>query len=296
MFDAVRFFIDYGIPHYFEGKNVSPGWVNVQCPFHSDSNHLGYSPEGYFVCWKCGGHKIEKVIEGLLSCSWHTAKDLARDYTSEMSVRRVLNKKTTQGVTMVIPPGTSLSKHHRRYLKNRNFDPDYIVEKYKITGTGPMEEWKGKNYQLRIIIPIIENGKIISFQGRDITNKQELRYKGCPIELSVKNYKHTLYNLDNCPGTSIRLVEGITDVWRMGDGYAATFGTSISDYQLATLSRYKNIVFLFDPETEAQEKARKGAEKLAAIGENVEMVELTTGCDPGDLTEDQAEKLRKLLM
>jgi DNA primase len=299
MFDALRFFRDYGINYFDSGNNVSPGWINISCVFHPDSNHLGYSPEGKFYCWKCGGHHVETVISRLLVCSSREAKRIVSDYEAANRSRRVLNKKensakiTNKKINL---PGEELSKYHRRYLKKRNFSPRHLIDKYGIVGTGPSELWRKRDFQLRVIIPIIEDGKLISFQGRDITDKQKLRYKGCPIEESRKHYKHTLYNIDNCPGSTIRLVEGITDVWRMGDGYAATFGTTMTDYQIKLLTRYEHIYFIFDPEAEAQQKATRAAEKLASFGKRVERVVLDKKCDPGDLSEKEADELRNLLI
>jgi DNA primase len=300
MFDAERFYKDYHIPYWTGGKNVTPGWINVSCPYHADTNHLGYSPDGSYNCWKCGPHTVTSVIAHLLAISSGEAKKVVREYDVLVISRRRLNevksaKYVGKNIKTAGLPGTSLGKYHTRYLKKRGFNPDDIIAKYHVTGTGPAARWLERDFKLRIIIPIIEDGQIISFQARDITDKQELRYKGCPIELSVRHYKHTLYNIDNCPGSSIRLVEGITDVWRMGDGYAATFGTSMTDYQISLLARYQRILFLFDPEKEAQERARKGAEKLAAIGKEVELIELEKDCDPGDLSEEEAKQLRGLL-
>ena len=288
---------EYSVPYYTEGKNVTPGWINVSCPFHQDSNHMGFSPDGTFNCWKCGSHSVNKVISRLLHLDQKTTRQVLSEYNSESITRNRLNKKTTTKAhaSKVEPPGGPLSKYHKRYLKRRNFSPRFITEKYGVLGTGPLTYWKKKDFSLRLIIPIVQKGRIVSFQGRDITDKDSLRYKGCPVELSVQHYKQTLYNIDNCPGTTIRLVEGITDVWRMGDGYACTFGTSMTDYQVKELIPYNRIYFIFDPEPEAQARAKKVAEKLAAIGKDVELIELEAGCDPGDLTNEQAAELRSLL-
>lgn len=297
MFDLEKFCKDYNIQYWTYGKNVSPGWVNVSCPYHEDSNHLGFSPEGKFHCWKCGGHHAVSVIRNILSIDERQAKQILNQYkTHRSNVSKLNNKIINENFSVKIElPGSRLGKFHKRYLASRGFDPDVIETKYKVTGTGPCARWAGFDFALRIIIPIYENGILISFQARDITNKQKLRYKGCPIEKSRKHYKKTLYNIDNCPGRSIRLVEGITDVWRMGDGYAATFGISMTDHQVSLLSRYDRIFFVFDPEPEAQQKAKKVAEKLCAIGKDVELIELDFRGDPGDLSDSQAKELRKLL-
>ena len=52
------------------------------------------------------------------------------------------------------------------------------------------------------------------------------------MEKSVVNYKDILYNMDRVQGEKVVVVEGITDVWRMGDGFVASFGTTLTSAQI----------------------------------------------------------------
>ena len=46
---------DLGIDYKLSGKNVTSGWIEVNCPFCGDpSYHLGISPTNLFHCWRCG--------------------------------------------------------------------------------------------------------------------------------------------------------------------------------------------------------------------------------------------------
>ncbi len=110
--------------------------------------------------------------------------------------------------------------------------------------------------------------------------------------------KSVLYNLDNATGRRVCLVEGPADVWRMGDGFVCSFGTDVTQAQVRLLSRYKEVFIMFDPEPEARIKARKVAEELSILGggTDVWLVDMEEyRCDPGDLTEEQAQKLRREL-
>jgi DNA primase len=301
MFNVEQFLKDYHINYWTEGKNVSPGFINTQCIHCEDSsNHLGWNlSKEYLNCWKCGQHSLDYTISKLLQISKGRAQDIIFEYQDTTVLRSKLNKKEAQATSIKLP-GVTLSKFHKQYLKNRNYNPDYIIEKYKVLGTGPNEKFKGieKEYDfgLRIIIPIFHKNQLVSFQGRDITNKQKLRYKGCSIQDSVINYKHTLYNMDNCKGNKICVLEGITDVWRMGDGFVATYGTSLTQTQIRLLSDYKDIIFLFDSEDlEAQEKAKKYSYQLSSMGRNVEIIDLENDSDPGDLSEKEVNYIRKEL-
>lgn len=297
-FDAFRFLKDYNIQYFTEGTNVSPGWVNIRCILCNDhSSHGGFNPQyGYYNCWRCGRHQLDLIVSKLLNISRSQARDVIYEYSGYYAVTKSLNKKRPTAKQLKLPGSTILSKFHKKYLQQRGFDPNYIQSKYGITATGPGEKWDGSDFSLRIIIPIYYQNQIISFQGRDITDRHKLRYKGCPIEKSVMNYKSILYNIDNCRGKRIVVTEGITDVWRMGDGFCASFGTAITRWQIKELNRYDEIFFLFDPEPEAQAKAQDVARQLASLGKYTEILILDSGKDPADLSDEEAEYLRKELL
>lgn len=123
-----------------------------------------------------------------------------------------------------------------------------------------------------------------------------MRYRNLPIEESVINPKHLLYNLDNCPGSHAFLMEGVTDVWRFGDGFVATMGTSLDSAQIGLIAkRYNSITFLFDPEHEAQSKAKKHARTLSSLGLRVEVIDLELDHDPGDCSPAEVASIKTAL-
>jgi DNA primase len=135
----------------------------------------------------------------------------------------------------------------------------------------------------------------VSFQGRDITNKQKTRYKACNKEDEAVFHKDILYNLDNCQKETIVVVEGIFDAVRIGNDCAATFGTEWTIEQFILLrNRFKRIFVIYDNEREAQNKAIKLAMGLNALGKDVENFKLDGG-DPADLSPDDVLCLRKEL-
>lgn len=296
-FNAVNFLNDHDIPFWEEGKNVTPGWVNICCPLPDctdTSNHGGFNPEkGYYNCWKCGWHPVEKVIEALLNCTIATAERIKRNYQMDSNGNMPTDKKFVPAESIQPPYGADdLQGRHKAYLDRRGFDPKYLARKYHLMGTNHLGD-----YKFRIIAPIFLNGKMVSYQGRDITDKAELRYKACPIEKEIVHHKHILYNIDNCNSDRIVIVEGITDVWRLGDGSACTFGTRTTQEQVNfLLSRdFKRIYILFDSEAEAQLHAKNLAWKLQASNCKTELIELSEG-DPGELSDTDAKKLMEDLL
>jgi len=114
-------------------------------------------------------------------------------------------------------------------------------------------------YSHRIIIPILYKNKIVSYQARDITGKAELKYKACKKENEIMQHKHICYGIDKIKDGVAIIVEGVTDVWRIGAGAIAMFGTSFTMQQVNFLVKnLSRVHILFDfGEKQAQEKAKK---------------------------------------
>lgn len=299
--DALRFCRDHGVMFSLSGKNVRPGWVHFCCPICDDhSNHGGFNPEnGTYACWRCNGSHPNIIISKLLHISSSEAQKVYEEYEGATSMRKALNREKGPKPTKIDLPGGSLRTPHVKYLQKRGFDPDEIMDRFGVLGTGPTETWEGCDFRLRIIIPIYDlQGRLVNFQGRDITNRQELRYKGPPVDKVPLHHKHTLYGAHTARNTSrIVAVEGVMDQWRMGDGFVCTFGTSLTSQQIYLLSQWDEVIFLFDPEPEAQKRAREYGTQLAALGRSVEIIsaDFGAGRDPGDLSPTEAQEVRREL-
>jgi len=107
--------------------------------------------------------------------------------------------------------------------------------------------------------------------------------------------KSLLYNIDNVR-KSIVVVEGITDVWRIGMGSVAIMGMEFSKEQLALIAKVevKNVFVMFDSGEVEQKKANRLAMNLSGVVDHVEVIELPEG-DPGDLSESDVNHLREEL-
>jgi len=296
--DFLQFCKDYNIDYQI----IADGWVNVECPIcrhHGDRGYKGgfniYG--GYFNCWACGGHNLNTVIMELLGIQYHEVENVLAPYLNQLSVRKQLNKKTST-VNKIELPIDTLDDHCKRYLIKRNYDPELIEEKYKVTGTPLIGPWAG-----RLIIPIYYNKKLVSFQGRSLYSKAKckelniLRYKTLEPEASVVNPKTVLYNLDNCTKDYGALFEGAFDVWRFGNNCMATLGTSTTPEQHILLAeRFKKLFIIFDPEKEAQERAEKLARQVSALGGiNVEVINTELKHDPGDMSNKEVNYIKKEL-
>ncbi|MDD5651583.1 MAG: toprim domain-containing protein [Candidatus Nanoarchaeia archaeon] len=299
MIDFIRLLKDYSIDYV----QLVDGWINFNCPYHDNGTRgfkAGYNIYGNYVyCWKCGYHKIEKILSDILNISYNLTKTIVQEYSTEEVIRNKLNKKTNK-INKIKLPGEEIKKNDKfyNYIKKRNFNPEYIIKTYNIKSGGLIGF-----YNFRIIIPIYFNNKLVSFQARSIYSSKKcddlgiLRYITNSIEKSIIDPKYILYNIDNCKKDFIVLVEGIFDCWRLGpNNIAATMGTSMTEEQINLLAyRYKKIIFLFDNEKDAQKRAKKYGELLVSLGKEVEIFNPEFKHDPGDYTKEEKKIVRKEL-
>lgn len=278
---------DNGVQLDTEGKNVAVGWVQMKCFACDDpSNHLGYNLEKHFFsCWKCGTKQFKPTISALLNISQYEVNELLKQY-KERPQSITETDKPKRPTILQLPNGSiALSNRHRLYLWQRDFDPDILTERYNLYGTGHLG-----SYKFRIIIPVFHKGEMVSYLGRDITDKSDLRYKACTSLKEVRPHKDCLYGLDDVKGDSVVLVEGPADVWRLGQGAVAQFGMLTSIEQLKLLKRFKRRYIMLDSGENEFRQSKKLAAMLSGFsGENV-VVEMDSG-DPASMTQEDANAL-----
>lgn len=294
----VKLFTDYKIDF---NTRVNKGWTNITCPFCDDKTfNGGFNDAGdYYHCWKCGGHNFKQALARAVNIPFNEVDILIEQYAGRNSLLNKLNKKQSKAIKLTLPTDT-FTPAERKYLKQRDFSPRLLHEKYNVVGGGITGAWK-----YRIIIPLILNGKIVSWTGRSILSRQKInelkipRYKNLSIEQSVIDPKSILFNLDNCKSEIGVLTEGAFDVMRMGDGFFCSFGTELTQSQIAVIkSRFKKVFVMFDNEREAQIKARKFGLQIASIGVEVEVVDVYGDFgknDAGELNEEEVSVIRKEL-
>lgn len=299
-FDIKAYFENRLIDYHLEGeRNVSRGWVNIQCPFpycYDPSWHCGVNLESkFFNCYKCGEKgSVVKLVSKLEGCSWRKAKRIIHTFREDISNRLVFNPPDLYQSTNGSPPRnifpegatTDLPQIHRDYLSYRGFDSS-IIKKYKLRAC-----YTTGRYKYRLIIPIFLNNKIITFTSLDVTGRQSPKYKHQDLSSAVVAPKHTLYNIDSVTHEgNVAIVEGITDVWRIGDGAVCTFGTQYTKKQISLLiqKEIKNAFVLFDAEAEKQ--AQKLANILSGIVDKVILFYIDRD-DPDKLNKDDLLSIR----
>jgi DNA primase len=291
-FDVISFLTEYNIEWSSSGKNVQQGWVGITCPMPDCgdvSDHGGFNLEdGHYYCWKCGAQSVQIVIKNLLNCTFAEADRIYRKFVDKYVLQE--KKESINAKTVILPGNPDLMKCDVKYLKGRGFDPDYIKETYRIKGSDYAGDW-----MYRIIIPIYYQNKIVSFQGRDVTNKQYLRYKTLEKEKSIVDPKSIFYGLDDLKNDEIvGVVEGVFDRWRMGKGFIASLGKNITDNQVKILKQFKRVFFLIDSNDEKSKGfAVRACEQVSAFGSECVVLDMENGKDPGELTEQEVKEVRR---
>lgn len=289
----------FNIDYRIKGKDISNNFYGVECPFCPDGDHathLGIKITTKKIsCWRCGVRGT--VVKYLMAATGLSPKLILKKikqlsgsivYKDVESFDTSQNKHITVDIPKITYSEKELLKDHRQYLLKRKLDPDFIKDKYQIECVGPVGY-----YQNRIVIPFFHRKKVITFITRDITGKAEIPYLNCPKELSIISPKEWLYNIENVKDIAI-MVEGIFDVWNIGDGCVGTSGIEYTIKQLSLLKKVKRLFILFDPEELAQERAEKLAYDASTFVNDVNLIEYGTD-DPATLTATDIKHLRRSL-
>lgn len=293
---VINIYNNLGIRCWDKGNNVTIGWVNVQCPFCADaSNHCGVNPTTQiFSCWICGmkGSFVDLLVK-LTDLPFSECKNIIEDSTVSFKKRAIDQIKedlygieeeesqTSENIVTVLPRTFELITENTRssllrdYIKKRNLSIHTLIE----YGCGIC---RAGDYMHRMIIPVYYQGKLVSYQGADMTGFSDLKYQSAPLSMGrINDY---LYGLDEINRRMI-VVEGILDKWRTGKEAVAAFTSTVTEAQIKLIlsMELEELYFCFDPEVLAYYKAKKQAEKFRPFISTVEVVKLPFGYDPDKL-------------
>lgn len=262
------------------------GWIQIDCPFcapHSHKYHLGIVESGALSnCWRCGPHRTSEALALITGQDEGELFRLLRPLSDLPLLKRIKPKGRLQ-----LPKHGPLLPPHLRYLSGRGFIPDDLSTLWSIKGIGAQSR-----LSWRILIPILYQGEIVSWTTRSIGGNSA-RYINAKPEQEKIPAKDILYGLDFCSHVII-VVEGPTDVWRIGPGAAATMGTAYSEPQLDIISRFPVRYICFDREGPAQRRAARIISNIRSFpGETYNIV--LDSKDPGEAGRKEVRALRALL-
>lgn len=170
----------------------------------------------------------------------------------------------------------------------------------------------------RLVVPVTRGDDVAFFVARymakhpPLCKARNLPCARCGGTSKHERLKKTLYPKGAKPGRylynydvarhcrTVRLVEGVLDAIHIGRSAMATFGTSLSQYQLELLMRTaaEEIVIIWDRDLKAKpgqsgfEKAKKLADRLADLW-RVRVVELPDARDPDEHTREALVEMER---
>lgn len=301
----IKTYLDHHHIRYWEtGKNVSYGWIAIQCPWCDDHlNHLGINLNSKSInCFRCTvSGTVIKLVMKFDNIGFDTACQIIKNYSSfsqlsHKNYSELLAEREKLDQEALRKPKLDIIEHykfkkemqkfHRDFLISRRYDPDDL-KIYDLYFGRPIGD-----FALRIIIPISFQKQVVSFVARDATGKSNVPYVNCPNKIAHMDIKDTLYGIDSCKNDTVLVVEGILDKWRIGDDTVATYGDKYTSAQVELLRNYRRIFVLFDTEKNAQENAQNLCNDLNGFVSEVIRLELDRG-DPDDLDENDVKHFRK---
>jgi len=293
--DILQLYQDYSVDFLTEGhKHCRSGWVNTPCPYCTGNPgyHLSYNLQNdFYLCWRCGWHPVVPTVAKLIHLDIDKTRALIRRYGLLVPKTAELDTKEFNLKPHRLPSHTGpLAQNHIRYLEKRGFDPVYLQKEYHLLGTGPVNLLDGLNYKHRIVIPFIWDGREVSFDSRDITNKHIYKYMACPGDRELISHKSILYGKQSEWNDTGILVEGPTDVWRMGTSSFAVSGIKYTSKQVRCIAKtFNRVAVCFDGDPQARIQATKIVAELKFRGVNAFRVDIEG--DPGSMKQEEANYL-----
>lgn len=274
-----------------EHHHVTSGWIGVDCPYCSpDSHHFRMGLQigrERSNCWICGSHFF-----------WSALNRVTEFATSISALEKMLDpmetgkeKEEPQG-KFEFPPCEigPFRKPHIDYLRSRNFKPKQLTKLWDIKGIG----LASAKFAWSLFIPVFHNGFVVSWATRKLTEKGR-RYRKAGKHQEGLPAKNLLYGMDLVRGHSLIVMEGFTDVWRIGPGSVATMGVVYTLKQAKLIADYPTRYICFDNEPDAQRRATKLCRMLAGFPGKTVRLEIDAD-DPGSAKPKEISRIRKLLL
>lgn len=181
MIDWIPLFEEAGIPWRNQGKNTSKRNVNICCPFCGDDvgYHLACSvAKDVYYCYREPTHNGGNIPKMLVACGldWTTAKALLDSHSDGQGYTRVEEKKETTPQTQrwerFEPITATEGRACLRYMQRRGFPNALEVASRYDLRYAELGSWAK-----RLILPVTENGEVVSWTARALWAEPNLKYK-----------------------------------------------------------------------------------------------------------------------
>ena len=262
------------------------------CPFHYNIHTPACEIDksnGMFICFSCGesGGLIDMVMR-VTNRNYFEATRLINSKKDNIDIERVVDEEIDRPLDT--PEfDMALIKRLHDDLKNSSHAREYFLGR-KITESSMKEFMLGYSpKQDMVTVPVFDEfNKCLGFVGRSIDGKAFKNSTGLPKS-------KVLFNLNKSKRSPIIVVESSFDAIRLhqvGLKAVATLGATVSRYQISLLQKYATSIIICPDNDDA------GVKMIDKIVSNikdksVEIINLKTGKDVGDLGDDEIKSMFK---
>jgi DNA primase len=270
------------------------GDVPCHCPFHEDKtpSMFVHIEKGVYNCFSCGSRgTIASLYRDITGSSLYKDLNIPTDefsrfathtaYAPEVEDYSKLDREISiniQGTITKIRESADAVQYLRR--RGITFEvADSMQMAYMESG-----RINGTVYRKRLLLPIYDDGKLISVEGRDVTGNQPTKVL-YPKDSSV----NTLYDIDKLDlEKPLYVVEGLTDlaVLRTDPYFAnstAIFGAQVTRRQSWLLNQVSNLILIPDNDKAGRNTTRKLTEELDRPFQILDVPKLQDIKDIGDI-------------
>lgn len=248
-------------------KQVKNNLYNFRCPYCGDSQKYKNKARGYiyqskndhnYKCHNCGVSRsftnFLKDIDNALYDQYVMERyknGLTGKNSNTPEPKFNFNKPQFSKKTLDLPTIAELNKEHfaREYVENRKIPQKYLKELYFCEN---FKQWTNqqkhtfdscKKDEPRIIIPLVNNGKIFGFQGRSLLPNSPIKY----ITIILDDTHPKIYGLDKIDwDKTVYITEGPFDSMFL-DNAIAMVGADI-DYMFFISNFQTDFVMIYDNE------------------------------------------------
>jgi len=266
-------------------RELNSRFADILCPYHADTKPSAtvYRESKMFTCFACGETRhISRFYQDV------TGEELFHGKPSLFIKHRVRPTPPPAPEIQILGALDSVydSPEAMAYIEKRKIPKSFLDDFSVQTST-----WLRVNDTFmgqRLIIPIVEGGRVVSYEGRTYVTG------ATPKVLYPKGAPQTLFNFDNLDRSRpVIAVEGLLDfavLWGYGYRNLTTImGASISSHQQSLLNQIPEIILIMDPDA-AGEKVIETFEKFYPGKLRVCQLE---GKDPKEGTYMEIEKAVK---
>lgn len=233
--------------------------IPCHCPFHTDKTPSMYIDveNGRWNCFSCSrGGSIESLYKTITGRS--LLKDMGVRFDEFSNFTHKLTEqpkrdldKLDRDISINLSGGEVVSFRQSpdaiKYLRRRGLTFS-VANDMGFKYVGKSTVWINRTpFTERLLVPVYENGKLISIEGRDVTGNQKPKVL-YPKDTSV----NTLYDLDVLDKSQpLFIVEGLMDLavlraWSEFKNSSSVFGASITDRQLHLLDKFSEVILIPD--------------------------------------------------